>query len=92
MNVVESSSRKLGSGTLCRPPLVIYTRTGTEEGKHEEYRCKKCEAGHYYVFRVTNDTDMPYKYDDTALDAEYLVTTRDTGYILVFFDNLKINC
>ena len=74
--------------------IHVYTRSGTKTAKHIEKRCWNCGRGFFYGFSTEGkqkDGKMRIQYDETALENEYLLTSRKTGYvlyILVFYNYL----
>jgi hypothetical protein len=70
--------------------FVIYTREGTKLGKHLEYRCtnrKSCRKGHYYGYSVS---DKKLKYDQDCLANEYLVTSRQTAFSIMYLYDITL--
>ena len=70
--------------------FVIYTRQGTQLGQHHEYRCtnrRSCRKGHYYGYSVT---DKQTNYDEDCLENEYLVTSRQTAFSVMYLYDLTL--
>ena len=70
--------------------FIIYTRYGTQLGQHLEYRCtnrQNCRKGHYYGYSVT---DKQTNYDRDCLQNEYLVTSRQTAFSVMYLYDITL--
>ena len=70
--------------------FIIYTRYGTQLGKHHEHRCtnrRACRKGHYYGYSVT---DKHTKYEKNCLENKYLVTSRQTAFSVMYLYDLTL--
>lgn len=76
--------------------FMIYTRDGTVAAKHLEYRCNNrnpnCRAGHFYSYVTMGEKEnvvKPRCYDRFALKKEYLVTSSQTAFsVMYLWDSL----
>ena len=84
-----------GTGTVVRvgrhTDLIIYTRSGTVRGIHEEMRCNNrtlpCRAGHFYGYVKSGQSKV---LDDDVLSNKYLITSNQTAFAIDYLWDITL--
>ena len=71
--------------------LIIYTRSGTLRGIHEERRCNNrtlpCRAGHFHGYVKSDQTKV---LDDNILQNKYLITSNQTAFAIDYLWDITL--
>ena len=71
--------------------LIIYTRSGTLRGIHEERRCNNrtlpCRAGHFYGYVRSGQSKV---LDDDILQNKYLITSNQTAFAIDYLWDITL--
>ena len=96
-DVCLSSSAQMcqvcGTGTVVRvgrhTDLIIYTRSGTVRGVHEEMRCNNrtlpCRACHFHGYVKSGQSKL---LDDDILRNKYLIISNQTAFAIDYSANI----